>query len=231
MKLSKDMKIKKNECHIWTIKLDLICNQKFYSMLSKKEKSIADKFYFKKDRNAYIISHFAMKNILSNYLSIPLNKIEYKYTKYKKPFLDKRINKKNINFNLSHSKDLAILGVALNYDIGIDIEKINKKIKYKEVARNFFSRKEIEQLEKTSLSKKRDFFFNCWTKKESYLKFLGNGILSLSNDLEISVFQKKRTSKKTKCAFFIYELNIHPEYKAAVTLENNINKIHIRHWN
>ncbi len=75
-------------------------------------------------------------------------------------------------FNLSHSGDYLVLAVG-DVPIGVDIEKITR-VRPK-VMERYFSDSEKEKVAKEGA----DAFYEIWTKKESYIKYTGNGLKDL----------------------------------------------------
>ena len=100
-----------------------------------------------------------------------------KENKYGKLFFE---NKKDIKFNLSHSKDTAI-AVISNKEVGCDIEKLRK---YNEkIANKYFSKGENEFINKSE--DKDESFTRIWTLKESFLKAIGIGLIQNMNEISI----------------------------------------------
>lgn len=143
------------------------------SVLSEEEKQRADRFYFENDKDRFIIYHACKRIILSNYLKQKPREIIIFLQKNGKPFL------KNtpLHFNLSHTKEMAILAVSKDVEIGIDIEKINPSTDYLGIAKRFFHVREYQQLLKTKDAQmQQQQFFVLWTAKEAILKATGEGI-------------------------------------------------------
>ena len=84
-----------------------------------------------------------------------------------------------IQFNLSHTQQVALLAVTLDKDVGIDIEHIDRKTDWKGICQRFFTKPEQEALFSLAESQQELAFYTLWTRKEAYMKVLGTG-LSLS---------------------------------------------------
>ena len=82
----------------------------------------------------------------------------------------------DLRFNLSHSQDLAMYAFTLERDVGVDIEMIRAEVANERVAENFFSRREVETLRALPREHQAEAFFNCWTRKEAYVKARGQGL-------------------------------------------------------
>lgn len=90
-------------------------------------------------------------------------------TEYGKPFL---VNHPDIYFNITHSKEY-VMCIAGKNPVGIDLQYI-KKNNVERLAKRCLTQEEWEEFEKTE--EKERLFCRFWTKKESYLKYTGEGI-------------------------------------------------------
>jgi len=80
-----------------------------------------------------------------------------------------------LQFNISHSKGFALFAFTLHNQVGIDIEYIRKDFSYEEIAPQFFSKKENIVLSALPKERQREAFFTCWTRKEAFIKAVGEG--------------------------------------------------------
>lgn len=156
-------------------------NAHFLFQLSPEEKSRAERFKFELHRNRFIASHGFMRKVLARYLNIEADKIEYLNGEKGKPCLadSSYYNLNGLQFNLSHTQDLAILAVTKNAALGIDIEYNNRKTDWKGICKRFFTVPEQQALFSLAEEQQEIAFFDLWTRKEAYMKVLGTG-LSLS---------------------------------------------------
>jgi 4'-phosphopantetheinyl transferase len=79
-------------------------------------------------------------------------------------------------FNVAHSEGLALFAVAHNREVGIDVESLLRKLTNDQIAERFFSPKEVAALRALPVELQRQGFFNCWTRKEAYIKARGKGL-------------------------------------------------------
>ena len=181
----------------------------FELLLSKDEKKRAANFKFKKDRNSYIISRGILRALLGSYLGLSPTEIEFEYTSYGKPYLSHN----PLNFNVSHSGDMAAFAFFLESEIGVDIEKIKDDFDALELARHFFSKNEIESLEKQPKAELSRAFYRCWTRKESFIKAEGSGLsfplnkftVSLDNDHQATLAATDwEATEKSKWSLFSF---------------------------
>lgn len=97
-----------------------------------------------------------------------------------KPFI---VGVENVFFNISHSGDYVVCAVS-DREIGIDIEKRAKA--RMEVAGRFFHGEEVAQLKMLEEYKQDQLFFNYWSVKESFLKYIGTGLTRPLNSFIVS---------------------------------------------
>jgi 4'-phosphopantetheinyl transferase len=81
-----------------------------------------------------------------------------------------------VTFNLSHKEGLAVYAFARRRRLGIDLESIAADFPGEEIARRFFSRRELEELLALPSDLKAEGFFLAWTRKEAYIKAQGQGL-------------------------------------------------------
>jgi 4'-phosphopantetheinyl transferase len=157
-----------------TIKLCIFSledNTKDYaSYLSLSEKQRADANYFPEKKRRYIVSHGMLRLILGSYLGQEPKTLEFKTNQHGKPYLDA-----DIKFNLSHSRDLAVLALGKNYDLGVDLECFSKR-EYINLSNKYFAADEREYLNISHPAALALRFFKIWTQKEAYVKALGQGL-------------------------------------------------------
>ena len=188
LKAPTNVELLSNEVHIWRENLD---NAKplledFAQVLSEDELVRARRFHFEQHRQRFIAGRGILRNILSGYLNIEPEKINFGYEPRGKPFLDESCNQINLKFNLSHSQNCALYVMSLNNSIGVDLECINSKTDVVSLAQRFFSPSEFAVIESVSPEQQQQLFFRYWTCKEAYLKATGTGLKDLQK-VEISL--------------------------------------------
>lgn len=178
-----------NDVHIWLNYLNVheARIKHLYPLLSSEEKERSERFKFYKHRKAFIASHGFMHNVLACYIDANANEIEFTQTEFGKPSIIDIQNKANIQFNLSHSGNMAILAVCKQNAVGIDIEYAERKVDWKGISKRFFTPNEQEQLSKLTEEEQREAFFQIWTRKEAHMKVTGQGLSLAPTQFEVSV--------------------------------------------
>jgi phosphopantethiene--protein transferase domain len=169
--------------HIWQTNLTRSPQHlEFYqSILADDELKRARRFKFERDKQAFVIARGTLRMILSHYLNLSPKQIKFKYSSKGKPSLDQ--DPSPLQFNLSHAYGKAIYAIALEENIGIDIEYI-REIEVISLAKRFFCNSEYQWLNSLSSVEQYSAFFQLWTCKEAYLKATGEGLVGLQ-DIEI----------------------------------------------
>ena len=177
------------EIHIWLAWLDSAESSidNFQKILSGDEVHRAQRFHFDKDRIRFIVGRGFLRTLLSGYLNCQPIEIKFRYGSYGKPALVAELSRDHLTFNMSHSGDLSLVAIARETELGIDVEQIRNEIDFDRIAEHFFSEREIESLCSLPQHQKSIGFFNCWTRKEAYLKALGGGLSIPLNLFDVSL--------------------------------------------
>jgi len=220
-----------NNVHVWNIDVSLKDkrSESFISFLSLDEKERASKFKFLKDRAVYITAKFLLRSLLGHYLKTNPRKIVFEYSEFGKPSYMKNVE---FDFNVSHSGNRIIIGFSKKQIIGVDIEKIKKDFDPLNLAKNFFSKEEINALAQTQDSEMFQAFYRCWTRKESFIKAVGEGLsypldsfaVTMDNDYQAR-FLKIDKGNESKKDWRLYSFVPAEGYIAAITTSGNPNKI------
>ena len=174
---------------IWLVDLRL-CSASigsFLEPLSTDELSRAERFSAMRDRSRYLISHGALRMILSDYTNVDPKHLKFVIGRHGKPSLDRTRSLPDVRFNLSHSANMAVIAVAPGHEVGVDIEYIKAwRVSFSDVE-NCFSRGEIAALQSLPKVDQELAFFTCWTRKEAYLKGRGEGLSLPLCDFDVSL--------------------------------------------
>jgi 4'-phosphopantetheinyl transferase len=145
----------------------------FIKILSPDERMRAGRFRFEHLRRSFIFTRGTLRVLLGRYLSSAPEEIPFSYGPQGKPAIG---TDTLVRFNISHSGDIVLLAFAREYDIGVDIERIRPLPDMDDLVQRFFSSAERSQIGSLPREQRERAFFACWTRKEAYLKALGNGL-------------------------------------------------------
>jgi len=92
-----------------------------------------------------------------------------------------------LRFNLAHSHELAVYAFTRGCEVGIDLEHVRPLTDAEEIAGRFFSTRENAEFRSLPESFKLEAFYNCWTRKEAYLKATGDGLGRALDTFDVSL--------------------------------------------
>lgn len=163
------------QSHIWLISLVGFSAEDLSSMqthLSYDEHEKIQRLKFQIHRDRKLISQFALRDILSRYISVSPENIVFCYGDHGKPALQDN----SLQFNLTHSNDIALCVVGAQHAVGIDIEHQQKMRDFLSIAQRYFSPFEYQQLQQSPPHLLEQAFYRLWTCKEAFIKALGAGL-------------------------------------------------------
>ena len=225
-----ELTLAEKDIHVWRADLDLptIGFQNLYETLSIDERARAERFHFEKDRKRFIARHGILRTILGCYLNVEPSRLQFSYGKNGKPALADTFGKEAILFNMSDSEDLAIYGFTRDQEIGVDIERIDDIPEMHEIAERFFSARENAVFRSLPESKKREAFFNCWTRKEAFIKAKGEGLGLGLDQFEVSLAPGGRAAllrtngdPQEASRWSLRELDPGPNFTAAIAVQGH----------
>lgn len=181
--------IASGEIHVWRCSLELSSAHARDAgpLLSPDELERAARFHFPIHRNRFIAGRSQLRKTLGSYLQVAPSSIDFAYSEFGKPAVRMAQNPAAIAFNVSHSEDLCVLAVSRIQPLGIDIERIRGDFGGEEVAQANFAPAEFRELLSLPADIRPQAFFNCWTRKEAYVKALGAGLQIPLDSFEVSL--------------------------------------------
>jgi 4'-phosphopantetheinyl transferase len=184
------LSLESEDVHVWRAELDQPVEilQALQRLLSPDESERAHRFHFRKHREHFIVARGVLRTLLGNYLRMEPSQLRFSYTAYGKPALAGiREEQPPLRFNLSHSGELALYGFTRGREIGLDLEFRREDFASEQIAEHFFSAREVEMLRALPLQLKTEGFFNCWTRKEAYIKAVGLGLSLPLDQFDVSL--------------------------------------------
>jgi len=171
-----DSLLRQPEVQVWPVRLAAPAevNYAYRNLLSPEEVARADRFAFENLRRSYELSQGALRLLLSSYLDCSPRDVEFTAGPRGKPALR---GYSRIRFNMAHSGGLALYAFTADCEIGLDVEKMRSLPEIEQIASHYFCRAEAaELLSIGDAATQQEAFFRCWTRKEAYIKAVGEGL-------------------------------------------------------
>jgi 4'-phosphopantetheinyl transferase len=177
------------EIHVWRASLstDETTLRSLELTLAAQEKARAARFIFERDRDRFVAARGILRDLLGRYLLCEPRNIEFSYGPRGKPAISADESRHPLRFNLSHSHGLALIGISREREIGIDLERMRPEFAGEEIAKRYFSVKEIAELSRLPEELRTEGFFLCWTRKEAYIKAKGDGLHIPLDSFDVSL--------------------------------------------
>lgn len=149
-----------------------------FAATTRAERDRASRFHRRDDGDRYLAAHGALRLLLASYLTCDPLGIRFAVTENGKPFLEDE----RLQFNLSHSGDLALIAVAWSRQVGVDVEQLRAMPDLKSVAARVCTPGELQSLAGLAEPQRERAFFAMWTRKEALAKATGEGIGAIVRD-------------------------------------------------
>ena len=145
----------------------------WYDELSGEERQRAARFVQTHDRDRHVIAHGILRHVLARYCGTAPRELGFVQSAHGKPAVVSSGSAPRIGFNLSHAGDAALIAVAENVEVGVDLERERDNIDVAGIAARFF-----DERERAAIADAADpvrAFFRHWVAKEAVLKAHGSG--------------------------------------------------------
>jgi len=218
---------RRDEVHVWRASLKRTATEiaTLGGLLSDDERDRANKFHFTRDRANFTVAHGVLRIILGLYLGLPPTRLRFTHNPYGKPSLDEGVVGESLFFNLSHAGDIALYAVALGREVGVDVERVRDDIECGGIADRFFSPREVATLRALPPESQTRAFFDCWTRKEAYIKARGEGLSISLDSFDVSLSPGEAATllalrdDANEGRWTLRELSLEPGYVGAVAVE------------
>ncbi len=166
--------------HLWRFSLDSADSLEY--LLNEEELRRASRLRVPGKARDFVVARARLRQILAGYLELDPVSLRFDYGPSGKPALEGSLAD-SLAFNLSHSGGWGLCAVTRGFEVGVDIERLDRKVNYEQLATGFFSECERDYLQGVSSHRRRRQFFRIWTRKEAWLKGKGGGFSDPDQDI------------------------------------------------
>jgi|SRR5690349_17088214 len=200
--------------------LDLDCSDldfsRLYALLDRDEAERSRQFSSDQLRRRYIARRGQLRELLSRYTSQSPAGIRFFCNDFGKPF----VKDSGLQFNLSHSANICLFAIGRAGELGCDVERRDPAFPSGAIARAFYAPGEVRALEMVDRSRQVEAFFNCWTRKEAYIKARGYGISLPLDSFEVSLAPDEPAALLSGCGeWSVKSFEPAPGFQAAVVAQ------------
>jgi len=209
--------------HVWRICLEQGDDQldRFRRVLEPEELYRAGRFRFERLQRHFVASRGFLRYVLGRYLAARPEALKFSYNSYGKPSLD---GERSLQFNMSHSHEMALVAVTRDAAVGVDVEHIRSDFASGEIATRFFSRLEVETLKLLPKEEQVAAFFRCWARKEAYIKAIGKGLSQPLDGFDVTLAPDEpaallRAGEEDTVSWSMSDIDVGSDYASALVVE------------
>ncbi len=227
---TKDLLLTRGEVHVWRASLSPSPSllAQLSGLLSPDEQERAARFHFDRDRSRFVAARGVLRMILGDCLHTDPAALQFQYEKSGKPDLAAPHQERGLCFNVTHSGDWALYALTLSRRIGIDLEHARVMPEMLDIAQRFFAPEEFAELCSLPAELQPAGFFRCWTRKEAYLKAIGEGLGVPLDQFIVSLAPEQVTrivsilgDAEEASRWSLRELSVPADYFAALVVEGH----------
>jgi len=180
------MELADGEVRLWCVTLNAPEESlaKLASVLDEAETERAARFRFPRHREEFVAARGLLRHLLARFSGDAPGGVRFSYGPHGKPELPPH---ESLRFNLSHSGNMALYAFARNCEVGVDIERQREMGDLEGVAKRFFAEQEFNDLMALRPDERSAAFFRCWTRKESFVKAVGDGLYLPLDSFRVSL--------------------------------------------
>jgi len=147
------------------------------ALLSPGERARAERFRPPGAWRRFVVAHGWLRRLLGAAVDADPASLEFAAGPWGKPALAGPWAAAGLAFNLSHSHELALLAVTTGRAVGVDLERLRPMPRAAQMAERYFAAPERADLARMAgTAEEAKTFFNCWTRKEAFVKAQGLGL-------------------------------------------------------
>lgn len=168
-----------DDVHLWGVSLTAEDGEiaDIEAWLSADEQARAARLLSKVHRQRFVAAHGAVRLVLSRYCEMKPQNLAFQTTARGKPFLrEAGTGRESLCFNLTHSQGRALIAVARERDVGVDLETLRREADVMRLANRFFSSRDQAYIANAGPSARAERFLQVWVAKEAVSKARGSGI-------------------------------------------------------
>jgi 4'-phosphopantetheinyl transferase len=218
---------------VWRVRLDLgkRAIEALRRHLSSEELRRAERLRASEVGRRWLVSRGALREILGAEIDCPPASIRLLRGPHGRPGLDPATHDDELDFNLSHSGELALVAVGRGLAVGVDVERLRPGRNPLRVADRFFSPAEVEAIRAMPEAERLAQFLRYWTAKEALAKGLGVGLQAPIGGLELAIRPGgEMVPVREASDWRLSELELPRGYYGALAVNDADAQIVIRDW-
>lgn len=175
---------------LWLVDLTVTPSAEALDALSASERARADRFAFSRQRSRYLAARCGLRQLLSARTGVDSGSLRLREGPSGKPYLD---GQPACAFSLSHSCDVALVALADDGEIGVDVEVLRPFADVLSLAEHHYTAAERAVLAGHAGREQDLAFLFGWTRKEACFKAIGSDLSIGPGSFEVGLLPDLRT--------------------------------------
>ncbi|MQX35695.1 4'-phosphopantetheinyl transferase family protein [Roseospira navarrensis] len=148
------------------------------ALLDEAERDRAGRFHFEHDRRVFTLAHALARAVLTVAAGGAPAPSAWRFTEgaQGKPEAVCPPGCPRLRLNLSHTRGLAAVALAVDHDVGLDVEWAGRPASSLDLVDPFFAPSEAAAVRAAPEVARLDTFLALWTLKEAVVKAVGTGL-------------------------------------------------------
>jgi 4'-phosphopantetheinyl transferase len=224
------------DVHVFCASLDVTPGrlEELVQALSDDEWQRAARFRLQRDRQRFLAGRGTLREVLGTLLKVKPASLVFSYGEFGKPQIAVPVAAHSLRFSVAHSEAVALCATS-KQELGVDLERIRAMDDAEQIASRFFSPREERSLLALPAEQRLEAFFNCWTRKEAYLKAAGLGLSDCLDQIEVSlvpgeVAEPLRVPNDSR-RWFLHSLFPPTGFVAALAVQQEALRVNTWEWN
>ena len=211
------------EVHVWRASLECVPElaRQLEANLSDDEITRAGRFQFVRNREFFIAGRGILRELAGAYLRMAPSELRFQYGPEGKPSICSKNSDEQVRFNLSRTQGTALYTFARGREVGIDVESIRSDVAKEAIAERFFTQRETAELRTLPTELQAEGFFNCWTRKEAYVKARGQGLQIPLDSFDVTLRPREPAQfvQGVDSRWNLFAFSPGPDYAAALVFD------------
>jgi 4'-phosphopantetheinyl transferase len=225
-----DCQLGHGEVHVWSAgsPADHVGASDAWAVLSPDERAMALRLRNADDRARRVQARAARRRLLAHYVGADPGGLCFREGRDGKPELVARPGRPGVRFNVSHSGSVVLIAVAADCELGVDVERIQTGFPWEQVADASLASEELAAIRELSAPFRLRAFFDCWVRKEAYLKGLGTGLSRSPRDVVVPLdpsggaVHDASPLNRERSRWWVHPLAVGRDYAAALAVAGDI---------
>lgn len=197
----------------------------FENWLNDGERQRAARFAFKQHSRLFVAARGLLRRTVGAFVGVDPRDLEFVLGPFGKP----RLMSGQVEFNVSHSKGIALVAVGTR-PLGVDVEVMQHNIDFAAVAATVFSTNEQDALACSSGPERMESFYRIWTRKEAFIKAVGDGLAFPLGEFDVSAVPNGglidcRVPPHDSILWTLRSLDIDLGYAAALAVAGKVDRL------